>query len=94
MTDVGLHSQNNLPLAAVELKVDYFHVLDRLQQEVKDCFPDSLKMFSPLQSTNMDMLEAEKHLATLAETYELHEERLIAQWKAVGVDQSVLHRAI
>ena len=74
-------AQRNLPSAAVELRSDYFFVIDRLVQEVKDRFPERLQMFSPLQCPHMDMLDGKNQLCILARTYELDEERLVAQWR-------------
>lgn len=78
-TDVG--PKDKLTLAAIELRTNYFAVLDCLKQEIKDRFPNKLKMFSPLQCSNMDALDAENNLAEIASTYNLDQERLVAQWR-------------
>lgn len=74
-------TSDTLPTASLQMRIEYFALLDRLIQEVKDRFPDKLKMFSPLQCANMDMLDAVIHLSTLAETYWIEEDRLVAQWR-------------
>lgn len=80
-TDANDMTSDTVPVASLKMRAEYFALLDRLTHEIRDRFPDKLKMFSPLQRANMDMLDATIHLAQLAETYGIEEERLVAQWQ-------------
>jgi len=48
---------------------------------VRQRYPKTLDIFSPLQCCNMDMIDAADKLSQLATMYELDEERLLAQWR-------------
>ena len=61
------------------MRAEYYALLDRLSEEVKQRYPKKLQMFSPLQPSNMDMVDAVDQLSKVAATYEMNEERLIAQ---------------
>jgi len=53
----------------------------RLTEEVRQRYPRQLEIFSPLECSNMDMIDADVNLSQLATTYNLDEERLIAEWR-------------
>jgi len=61
--------------------VQLLQVSHRLSEEVKQRYPKKLQMFSQLQPSNTDMVDAVDQLSKVAATYEMNEERLIAQWR-------------
>ena len=65
----------------MQMRADYFALLDRLNSEIIERFPKTLKNFAPLQTQNMDMIDAESSLAKIAEIYDLDVIRLKAQWR-------------
>ena len=47
----------------IQMRVDYFALIDRLITELQERFPNKLQHFSPLQCKHMDMIDAESHLS-------------------------------
>ena len=66
---------------AAAMRSEYYALIDRLSEEVRQRYPKTLDIFSPLQCCNMDMIDAADKLSQLATMYELDEERLLAQWR-------------
>ena len=63
------------------MRSDYYVLIDRFSEEVRHQYPKKLEMFSPLQCSNVDMIDADDKLSQVAATYNLNEERLLTQWR-------------
>ena len=63
-----------------QARSDYYAVIDHLCVELRERFPRSLQHFAPLQCVNMDIIDADVHLAKIVEIYSL-DNSLIAQWR-------------
>jgi len=74
-------SMTNDITTATSMRSDYYALIDRLTEEVRRRYPKKLEMFSPLQCSHMDILDAADKLSEIAATYGLNEDRLIAQWR-------------
>lgn len=66
---------------ADSMRSDYYALIDRLTEEVRQRYPKKFEIFSPLQCSNMDTIDADNRLSQVAATYNLNEERLLTQWR-------------